>query len=632
MCGICGRFNYKTGKPAVEGEMLEMARTIAHRGPDDEGSLVDGPLGFGFRRLSIIDIEGGHQPMRGADGSTWLVFNGEIYNFKELRKELSGKGHSFSTRSDTEVILRAYAEWGIECLERLDGMFGLAIWDGAARRLVVARDRFGIKGVYFADDEDGIVFGSEMRAVLRGLAARPGVDPGAMRLFLKYRYFPAPTTPLAGVRKLAAGTCLVVDAAGERLVRWYAGPPRTGDERDAAGAGLRIEEAEEELARLYRKAVKSQLVSDVPVGLLLSGGVDSALLLALMSREGQGWNTYTVGFGDGYADDELGFARASAAAFCSKHESVLLSRPDFEAALPRVVSCLEEPVATASIVPMFAVCAKAREGVKVALVGQGPDEIWGGYARHLGLRYSAAWRALPSGLRGAAGALATRLSPSETIRRGLAALGEVKRSLRYEKAFSLATEEESSALFREDAGGGDPTEAMLSLWTDLDPWISGLDEVGAFQFLETRFSLPDELLMYTDKMSMAHSIELRVPYLDKAVVEFSESLPDSLKIRRGKRKYLHKRVAARMLPKEIVNRKKRAFSSNVVDSWFRDSADGRFAEELDDPEARIYAFLDRRAVGVLLAEHRNGRRDNHKLLFSVLVLEEWLRAREGATT
>jgi asparagine synthase (glutamine-hydrolysing) len=623
MCGICGQYKFKTQGPVLQETLKGMADSMVHRGPDDEGFFMDGCLGFGFRRLSIIDLSTGHQPMSTRDGKITLVFNGEIFNYRELRTELVGKGHSFRTTSDTEVILYAYAEWGMDFLRRLNGMFGLAVWDSGARRLVVARDRFGIKGVYYRIDSEGLTFASEMRAIVHALGGAPGVDVSAIKLFLKYRYAPAPHTPLAGIRKLAAGTCLVVEGGKESLIRWY-----KRDSRKLA-SGIGAAEAAEELKRLYRNAVRSHLIADVPVGLLLSGGVDSTLLLALMNECGSDWRTYTVGFGESYKDDELEYAKQTAERFGSLHESVRLSRRDFEELLPKVVSYLEEPVTSASIVPMFSVCAKAREGVKVALVGQGPDEVWGGYKRHIGLRYADSWRRLPAPLREAAGAVLGRASRSETIRRGVYALQEADRPRRFERVFSLASEDEISALFQAGPEDIDAGEAMLACWADLIPEMEGMDEMGAFQLLETRFSLPDELLMYTDKMSMAHSIELRVPYLDKDIVEFAEALPQNLKIRGKDRKYLHRRVARDFVPADVISRKKRAFASNVVDDWFDGSLEGKLSDYLDDPSSRIYAFLDRKPVGAMLAAHRERRSDYHKLLFSLVVLEEWLRSLEG---
>ena len=363
------------------GDIEAMTRTLIHRGPDDEGYYVSGPLGLGFRRLSIIDLGGGHQPMSDREESVWVVFNGEIYNFLELRRELEGYGHVFRTKSDTEVIVHGYKQWGDEVLNRLNGMFGLAIWDVRQMRLVLARDPFGIKLLYYRIDRDRLYFGSEMRAVRAAMPDGAEIDPTALNLFLRYRYTPSPYTIFKGVRKLAPGTKLTIQNGSVEVSRWYRFKPVPFEPKKSAG------EAREELLSLYKQAVKRQLISDVPVGLLLSGGVDSGLLLALMNLNGSSWPTYTVGYGSTFADDELADGADTARILGAKHTAVTITRSIFEKALPKIVDCLEEPIAASSIVPMYFVCERARQDVKVALVGQGPDELFGGYKRHLGVRY-----------------------------------------------------------------------------------------------------------------------------------------------------------------------------------------------------------------------------------------------------
>jgi asparagine synthase (glutamine-hydrolysing) len=298
MCGICGRFNFGSGAPVVPADLQRMTAVIAHRGPDDEGYHIDGPLGLGFRRLSIIDLSGGHQPMSDAEGAIWVVFNGEIYNFQELRAELEGFGHVFRTRSDTEVIIHGYAQWGDEVLTRFNGMFGLAIWDARKRRLVLARDPFGMKFVYYRLDEEGICFGSEMRAVLAAGERPPEVDLTAVNLFLRYRFTPSPYTLLQGIRKLAPGAMLKIEGGRAEVRRWYRYRPEPFSPSKPDG------EVREELAALYRRAAKRHLISDVPVGLLLSGGLDSGLMLALMKEHGRSWPTFTIGYGASFRDDE----------------------------------------------------------------------------------------------------------------------------------------------------------------------------------------------------------------------------------------------------------------------------------------------------------------------------------------
>jgi asparagine synthase (glutamine-hydrolysing) len=619
MCGIYGEYNFGTLKPVVAAEIQAATSTIAHRGPDDEGYFFDGPLGLGFRRLSIIDLAAGHQPMSDGQKHVWVVFNGEIYNFREIRAELESRGHAFRTRSDTEVIVHGYKEWGDGVLDRLNGMFGLAIWDVQQRRLVVARDALGIKPVYYRLNGQVCAFASEMRALV-GPEESCELDPVSVNLFLKYRYTPAPRTLYRGIRKLAPGTKLVIDPAGARLSRWYRFEPTPFSERRT------VEEATRELLQLYREAVKRHLLSDVPVGLLLSGGIDSALLLALMNEYGKGWHTFTVGFGHSFADDELADAGKTAAAFASRHVSVDMVRADFERYLSRVVTSLEEPVAASSIVPMYVVCERARQDVKVALIGQGPDELFGGYARHLGVRYGEMWRTTPAVIRGAVSRAIAALPRNEALKRGVYALDVADRFTRYQRVFSILPAETIDGLFRPDVLSGDEVDdALFDCWKDLRTATSGADELGAFQWLELQSSLPDELLMYGDKMSMAHGLELRVPYLDRTVVEYAQRLDASLKIRRGTRKYIHRAVCSELLPHEIIGRKKRGFAANVVDQWFRGAFTGTMDGVLLDANSLMYEFLEPTAVRRLVRDHRNGGSNNYKILFSLVVLEQWLR-------
>jgi asparagine synthase (glutamine-hydrolysing) len=624
MCGICGIYHFDGQRRAEPATVQAMARSISHRGPDDEGFHFDGPLGLGFRRLSIIDLSGGHQPMSDLTESVWVAFNGEIYNFHALRRELESLGHVFRTRSDTEVIVHGYKEWGTGVLSRLAGMFGVAIWDARRKKLVVARDSTGIKLIYYRIDGGTVAFGSELRAVLAALPQRPAVDTTAMNLFLRYRYTPSPLTMYDGVRKLAPGTMLVVEDGAARVERWY-------EHRPQRITSISDAEATEALFDLYKKALERHLIADVPVGLLLSGGIDSGLLLGLMNLYGKDWPTYTVGYGkSAYKDDELGDAAETARLFGSRHAEVELSRDTFEQALPRIVSILEEPIAASSIVPMFYVCERARQDVKVALVGQGPDELFAGYTRHLGVQYGGQWRRLPAWLRAALGAGIGQLPRNEALKRGVYSLAVDDPLQRYRNVFSLLPGDEVDALFRPgslETGAGD---RIVDFWQDLRPEMEGADELGAFQVLEIRSSLPDELMMYADKISMAHGLEARVPFLDKDVVEFAESLPAAFKVRFGQRKWLHRRVCERFLPPQILARKKRGFAVNVVDQWFEGSMNSKLSGYLLDGTSRMFEFLEPRAVNRLLEEHRSGRRDNHKMLFSLVVLEEWLRANDGA--
>jgi asparagine synthase (glutamine-hydrolysing) len=620
MCGICGQYNFVTEAPVLRRAVEAMTDTIVHRGPDDEGYYINGPVGLGFRRLSILDLAGGHQPMSDLDQSVWVVFNGEIYNFPELRRELECYGHVFRTTCDTEVIVNGYKQWGDDVFSRLNGMFGLAIWDVRQRRLVIVRDPFGIKLVYYRIDAGTVYFGSEIRAVLAAPGQSADIDPASLNLFLRYRYTPSPHTIYEGVKKLAPGSMLIIERGTYRLRQWYRSRPVPFSPKKSAG------EAQEELGELYKRAMKRHLLSDVPVGLLLSGGVDSGLLLALMNLYGKSWKTYTAGYGSVFADDELADAQETSELLSSQQTSVLLSEDDFKS-LPKIVSHLEEPIASSSIVPMYFVCERAREDVKVALMGQGPDELFGGYRRHLGLRYAGLWTSMPAWVRGPLARAITTLPRNETLKRGVYSLDIPERMRRYQHVLSLLPESNINALFR-DNGNSYASDTLLSCWQDLADLSTDMDEFGGFQFLELRSTLPDELLMYADKLSMAHSLEVRVPYLDRDIVEYVERLPPGFKIHGGSQKWLHRRVCNEMLPRTILKRKKRGFAVNVVDDWFRGTARNILSDVIADSHSHMYQYLHMPAVQALLSEHQSGRRDNHKILFSIVMFEQWLRVHQ----
>jgi len=625
MCGICGQYNFTSSEPVHPQTIERMMDSIVHRGPDDSGLHLAGPLGLGFRRLSIIDLSpAGHQPMSDHAGKVWVVFNGEIYNFQELRKELEAHGHVFRSNCDTEVIVHGYKQWGDAVLERFNGMFGLAIWDAVKRRLVLARDPLGIKPVYFSLQNGTLYFGSEIRAVRAALPAPPAVDLEAIALFLRYRYTPAPHTMFAGVQKLAAGEKLVVENGRTQVSRYYRFEPAPFDPQPS------VEDASEKLLELYKAAVKRHLISDVPLGLLLSGGMDSGLLLGLMSLHGKDWPTFTVGYGTSFRDDELEDAAETARIYGAQQHSVRLDRQTFETELPRIVEALEEPVASSSIVPMYFVCRRAREVVKVALIGQGPDELFGGYKRHLGVRYGDAWRALPGWLRVSGDALVRRVSRSETLKRGLDSLDQPDRLRRFQQVFSLVPGEMLDGLFQPGMLAHGADGEAFACWQEHRGAMNRLDELNAFQLLELRSSLPDELLMYGDKLSMVHALEVRVPYLDRELVEHVQQLGASFKVRNGVRKWLHRRVGRQFLPPEILQRKKRGFAVNVVDDWFRQSLQGRISEYLSDPQSLIYRYLRHDPVTELLRRHSTRKDDHHKILFSLVVLEQWLRTHSAA--
>jgi asparagine synthase (glutamine-hydrolysing) len=486
-------------------------------------------------------------------------------------------------------------------------------------RLILARDAMGIKLIYYKIDNGALTFGSEIRAILAAQESRPDVDPTALNLFLRFRYTPSPLTIFHGIRKLASGTMLVVEKSQCREERWYKFIPTPFP------TPKKKEEAVRELLELYRGAVKRHLLSDVPVGVLLSGGLDSGLLLALMNEQGGQWPAYTIGYGESFEDDELTDAAVTANLLGARHVKVKLDQTEFERALPKIVECLEEPIATSSIVPMYFVSQRARQDVKVALIGQGPDELFGGYTRHLGIHYGNWWRGLPAGLRSMAGFAVNRLPRNETLKRGVRSLSAADRLKRYQDVFSLAPSETIDGLFREDVLPDRDRHDLVEYWDALRPQMEHTDELGGFQLLEIRSSLPDELLMYGDKLSMAHSLEVRVPYLDRTVVEYVQRLGANLKVRNGTRKWLHRQICQGYLSPRILKGKKRGFAANVVDQWFRSSLNGALREVLLDESSLMFGLLNPRPVRRLLEGHQSGRQDNHKLLFSLVMLEQWLR-------
>jgi asparagine synthase (glutamine-hydrolysing) len=582
MCGICGQYNFRNGEPVSQENLKKMTDTIVHRGPDDEGFYVSGSLGLGFRRLSIIDIAGGHQPMSDQENSVWVIFNGEIYNFHELKSELEGHGHVFQTRSDTEVIVHGYKQWGEDVLNHLNGMFGVAIWDEKKKKLVLARDRMGIKMIYYKLESDRLYFGSEMRPIVTAMDEKPQLNSAAVNLFLRYRYTPAPYTIYHGIEKLAPGACLIIENGESRIKRWYQYKPNPLSPMPS------VSKVRKDLLELYRNAVKSHLISDVPLGILLSGGMDSGLLLGLMHEFGDDWKTFTVGYGKSFADDELEYAKETADIYGSPHYPVKISREGFEETLSKIIRFLEEPIASSSIVPMYQ-------------------------------------RSIPDAIRKPLSRALSGIPRKESIRRGLYSLEVPDRMRRYQNVFSLLPGDFIDGLFQDDLLPDGTGDFILNSWEDLEGLMANTDELGGFQFLEIRSSLPDELLMYADKLSMAHSLEVRVPYLDQNIVEYVETLPADFKVRYGTRKWIHRQVCKDYLPSKIIKRKKRGFAVNVVDQWFKESLSNDFDSMLMDEQSLMYNYLKPSVVKNLMDSHTNGSADYHKILFSLIVFEKWLR-------
>jgi asparagine synthase (glutamine-hydrolysing) len=606
MCGICGIASTAHVDP---DRLRAMSATLVHRGPDSSGELLDGAVGLAARRLSIIDLELGDQPIANEDGSCHVIQNGEIYNYRELRRELERAGHAFRTHGDTEVLVHAYEEWGTSFAERLRGMFALAVWDGKRRRLVLARDRYGIKPLYYRIAGGELSFASELRALPRG-----ELDFDALEAFLAFNSIPAPLTIFREIRKLPAGHVLVWDA-GAATVERYARPGPVPVE-ELRGE----EEAEllEELRARLRDSVRAHLVSDVPVGVLLSGGVDSAALAALAAEElTEPLRTFTIGF-DERSFDETAAARLVAERYGTNHHELVL-RPDAALLLPALADAFDEPFADSSALPTYLVSQLAAEHVKVALSGEGGDELFGGYYTYAADLLAAR----VGGLARAARPLAERLPSSDSK------ASFDYRAKRFVRAAHLPPLERHHGwkeIFAPDARAEltgrshsfDPVDLLRARYRETE----GADALARLQDVDFGTYLVDDLLVKTDRASMAHSLEARVPYLDPLVTGFAFALPARHKVRGLAKKVLLRKAVAPLLPRRIVHGRKRGFSIPAA-AWLRGDLVPFAREVLSAATLRRQGFFRPEAVAPLLERHVMGEEDLSRQLWGLLAFTLW---------
>jgi asparagine synthase (glutamine-hydrolysing) len=623
MCGICGKLNFR-GDEAVSPALVKaMADTIYHRGPDDEGYYVSGPIGLGFRRLSIIDLKSGHQPLSNEDGTIWIVFNGEIYNFQELRAFLLGKGHIFKTKTDTEVIVHLYEEFGPECLQKLRGMFGFAIWDQNTKTLLLARDRVGIKPVYYCLTDAALVFGSEIKAILADPSIRREIAPELIDRFLTFKYVPGDETLLKGIHKLAPGHYLLIKN-GNPVVREY-----WDLDFEQRRPNLTVEEAESTLVDLLRKTVQLHMIADVPVGVLLSGGVDSTGVLSLAVNETQKKiSTFTVGFGGQEVADERPYARLAAQRFATQHYEMTISAQDFAAFMPQYVWHMEEPVCEPPAIAMYYVSKLARNYVTVLLSGEGGDEAFAGYSNYRNLVWLERLKRGISPLNGA-------------VAQGLSFANSLLHMPRMSKYVPLITDtfpdyyasrtsmvyrgvrNGLSGLYSADFAASIDREHSLEPLRRLQAHVKGQNVLDAMLYIDTKTWLPDDLLIKADKMTMANSLELRVPLLDHEVLEFAASLPPSFKLKGFTAKYILKKALCQRIPKEIRNRKKAGFPV-PYGSWLRNDLRDMVRMVLTDRRTLQRGYFRKDAVEKVLQANSNGS-DHSKDIFSLLSLELWQR-------
>jgi len=613
MCGICGLVSAERA-PDIEA-VKRMSSQLVHRGPDDDGLFCEGAAALAARRLSIIDLAHGHQPIENEDGSAVVVQNGEIYNYRELKRELEGHGHRFATDCDTEVLVHAYEEWGDAFVERLRGMFAIALWDKRRRRLLLARDRFGIKPLYYRHVGGELSFASELKAMLEQPGFSREIDPKAVAAYLAFNSIPAPLTIFTEARKLPPGYLLTWEG-GELALRRYARPgPVPGDDvRHGSAAELAAE-----LREVLDDSIRAHLVADVPVGVLLSGGVDSGGIAALASRHAdEPLRTFSIGFEEA-GFNELSRARLVAERYGTDHHELVL-HPDAVELLPRLVEAFDEPFGDSSALPTYLVSQLASEHVKTAMSGEGGDELFGGYytyvadllARRVG-RLAALARPLAEAL------------PSRSDRVGFdykakrfaraAALPPLERHHGWKEIFSPQARTE---LAGESAAGWDP----LDLYRERYAETEGAEALARMQDLDLGIYLVDDLLVKTDRLSMAHSLELRVPFLDPKVAEFAFSLPTSLKVRGFAKKRLLRQALAPLLPRDIVHGRKQGFSIPIA-AWLRGPLEP-FAREVLAPSAVArQGLLDPAAVTPLLDRHCAGREDLSRQIWGLMALTLW---------
>lgn len=599
-----------------------MTQALAHRGPDGSGTYTAPAIGLGHRRLSIIDVEGGAQPMCNEERTIWLVFNGEIYNFIELRQQLEGFGHRFRTNSDTEVILHAYGQWGTGSLSRLNGIFAFALWDETQRTGILARDRLGVKPLYYAALRDRLLFGSEIKALLADPACPREVDLRSLGELFTLRYVLSPNTMFAGIQKLPAGHYMTFGrGASCDISRYWNWTPPVQSSSASEGELL------EQYRYLVEDAVRMQMRSDVPVGLWLSSGVDSGALLSLMRQHARGpVSTFTIGFVGGEKSNETNDARQMAAQFDAEHTERIVGPADYEQYLSRHLRDLEEPLASETAAAYYFLSYISSQKVKVVLKGQGVDELWAGYPRHLGTYLAGYYTRAPQWLtRDVLGRFAEGLR-NEKLRRGCRSLYERDMLARLVDIYTLYTPSMRSRLLQpwlQAEIGCAPTQARQALGCLLHE-VPHLQPLAQMLYIDTRANLVDDLLMVGDKMSMATSIEARVPFLDHRIVEFVETIPSRYKLRYLRGKYLHKKAAEKWLPRHIVYRKKKGFA-NPVDQWFRGPLRPYVRDCLLSDGAVVHRYFNQAYIQELLSLHESGQRDLKRQIFLLIQFELWHR-------
>jgi asparagine synthase (glutamine-hydrolysing) len=615
MCGIAGLYNFRSGRPVEPETLRTMGACLAHRGPDDEGYYHEGPLGLAHKRLTILDTSSrGRQPMFSEDAQVSIIFNGEIYNFLELRAELEDRGHTFRTRTDTEVLLRLYRTEGEAMLEKLNGMFAFAIWDRRAQSLFIARDRLGIKPLYYTISGDGITFASEVKALLAVSPAEPRVDLEMLDAYMSLGYVPTERTLFAGIEKLQPGWSLRVDRDGLRFRQYWdlhPDPEEMGEE-----------ECIRRSVDLLRDSVRLQLRSDVPLGVFLSGGVDSSAVVALMHEMGiRDIRTFTVAYDFGPAYDETRWSRMVARKFNTIHREIFVSPEAFQELIPHLVWHMDEPVTESAAISLYFVSKLAREDVVVVLSGEGSDEVFGGYPIYKYMALLERYRRLPGALR--RGVINPALNFLGGKWKKYTDLSNRPLAERYTGVSFYETPVKNSLLKPEvrNLFNGSSMPGLIGRYYEK---TEGLDPLLQMMYLDVKSWLPDDLLIKADKMTMATSVELRVPFLDHRVVELGGRIPPRYRIKRWTTKYILKKAMEPYLPKEILYRGKMGFPTPLA-LMFKGELRGYVEDVLGSDQFLDRGYFQPEMVRRMLREHASGEQDHHRVLWQLLVLEEWHR-------
>jgi len=625
MCGIAGFIqsdNLSHTAQAAAAVLDRMLGVITHRGPDDQGTSVMGGVALGMRRLSIIDLAGGRQPISGCNGTVTIVFNGEIYNYRELQSELEACGHRFRTHSDTETIVHAYEEYGAACVERLRGMFAFALWDAREQKLFIARDRVGKKPLYYTLTAQGtFIFGSELKSLLEHPEVSREVNPRAIDAYLTLGYVPDPMCVLGGIQKLPPGHHLSYAQGRVALMQYWDFP----FEADEPERPRRAEDYLEELRALLDEAVRVRLISDVPLGAFLSGGIDSSAVVGLMARHtAQPVKTFSIGFHeDSYS--ELKYARVAAKHFGTDHHEFIVT-PDICHIVDELAWHFDEPFADSSAVPTYMVSKLARLHVTVALSGDGGDELFAGYTRYATERQRGNFARLPRVVRRNLMQPLSRRLPHGAWGRNYLHNISLDATERYLDSVSVFTELNKLSLYTPDFGSRLPEHSVVAArFRHYAERVGSHDPLNSLLYLDSKTYLPGDILTKVDRMSMAVSLEARAPLLDHKLIEFVARLPASLKMRGLEGKHIFKRAISDFVPAEILQRPKQGFGV-PINQWINDQLRGRIRETLTESSAAQRGYVEPRYVNQLLDEHERGRRDHSTQLWALFMLELWHRA------